>query len=67
MVTPHLRDAKIFLRPAIAIAVVVTIFIIFKQIYSFPFIADDYRYLALRESGRLELEIFGKYIARLPL
>jgi hypothetical protein len=66
-VTLHSTDPKDFRRAVITIAVVVTTFVIFKQIYRFPFIADDYRYLALRESGRLELEIFGKYIARLPL
>jgi hypothetical protein len=54
-------------RIAITLLILTGVFFVLKTVFRFPLIADDYHYLALLESGRLDPAAFGKYITRLPL
>lgn len=44
-----------------------SLFLILKLFFRFPFITDDYWYLSNFEKGRSDLSLFGNYLARVPL
>ena len=54
-------------RLALGFLAALSVFVLFKLCFHFPFIADDYVYLARMERGDFALNIFGTYWARVPL